>query len=46
MSYADIRAKKGTASPLIKPGDKKLTTDDVENKILTVTASRTISPLR
>ena len=37
MSYEDIRAKKGTASPLIKPGDHKLVTDDVENKILTVT---------
>ncbi|MBO4864167.1 MAG: hypothetical protein J5517_07365 [Eubacterium sp.] len=43
MSYADIRAKKGTASPLIKPGDKKLTTDDVENKILTVTGVDLIS---
>ena len=36
MSYADIRSKKVTASHLIKPGDRKLSTDEVENRILTV----------
>lgn len=35
MSYADIRSKKVTASHLKKPGDRKLSTDEVENRILT-----------
>lgn len=37
MSYADIRARKKTASPLMGDGKTQLHTSEIENMILTVT---------